>query len=113
MAWTNSPRNQGGIQGIRIPILSDLNKKLSRELGVLLEDAGITLRGLFIIDPEGVIQYEVVHALGIGRSVEETLRVLRALQHNKESGEVCPANWNKGKTAINPKKAQDYFSRAK
>ncbi len=80
---------------------------------MLKEDAGIALRGLFLIDPDGVVQWESVNALGIGRSVEEAVRVLTALQHNKQSGEVCPANWNKGQEAINPKKAADYFAKAK
>lgn len=91
--------------------MSDLTKNISRDYGVLLEQAGIALRGTFIIDPEGVIRNQVVQDLPIGRNIDDTLRVLAALQHNKASGEVCPANWAKGKDAINPAKAGEYFAK--
>jgi peroxiredoxin (alkyl hydroperoxide reductase subunit C) len=74
---------------LKYPLFSDLTKEVSRAYGVLKEDLGADLRGLFIIDPEGIIRYQVVHDLSIGRSVDETYRVLMALQ----SGEACPVNW--------------------
>ncbi len=74
------------------PMLSDITKRVSREYGVLLENEGVALRGLFIVDPEGVVRYELVHDLSIGRSVDETLRVLKALQ----TGELCPVDWRPG-----------------
>ena len=87
-AWVES----GQVGQVKIPLLSDLAKQIGADFGVLDEDKGINLRGLFIIDPEGVVQYSVVHPPAIGRSVDETLRVLDALQ----SGGACPANWKKG-----------------
>lgn len=95
-AWINTPRNQGGLGGCNFPLVADLNKDISRSYGVLLEDAGVALRGLFIINPEGNLAYQVVHDLNVGRSVEETLRVLKAFQFSAESGDVCPANWDTG-----------------
>lgn len=77
---------------IGYPMLADLTKQTARDYGVLLEDEGVSLRGLFIIDPEGVVKYELVHDLSVGRSVEETLRVLQALQ----TGELCPIGWEPG-----------------
>ncbi|MEK6558676.1 MAG: peroxiredoxin [Planctomycetota bacterium] len=81
---------------LNYPLLSDITKEVSRNYGVLLEDKGISLRGTFIIDPEGKVRYQLVHDLGIGRSVEEILRVLRALQ----TGELCPVEWKPGKKTL-------------
>ena len=81
---------------LNYPLLSDITKEVSRKYGVLLEDKGIALRGTFIIDPEGKLRYQLVHDLGIGRSVEEILRVLRALQ----TGELCPVEWKPGKKTL-------------
>jgi len=78
------------------PLLSDITKEVSRKYGVLLEDKGIALRGTFIIDPEGKIRYQLVHDLGVGRSVEEILRVLNALQ----TGDLCPVEWKPGKKTL-------------
>ncbi len=77
---------------VKYPVVSDIQKTIARDYGVLLEDKGIALRGTFIIDPHGVLQYQVVAALGLGRSTDETLRVLQALK----TGELCPANWKPG-----------------
>lgn len=112
LAWINTPRREGGLGELSYPLLSDLNKQIARDYGVLLEGPGLALRGTFIINPEGVIQYQVVHDLGIGRNVDETLRVLEALQTVAKTGEVCPANWNSGGKRIvpNPTKAKEYFS---
>ena len=81
---------------LNYPLLSDITKEVSRKYGVLLEDKGFALRGTFIIDPEGKLRYQLVHDLGIGRSVEEILRVLRALQ----TGELCPVEWKPGKKSL-------------
>lgn len=81
---------------IKFPLLSDITKEVSRDYGVLIEEKGIALRGTFIIDPEGILKYQLVHDLGIGRSVEEILRVLKALQ----TGELCPAEWKPGKKTL-------------
>lgn len=91
-AWLQTPREQNGIAGVRFPIASDITKEVSRKYGVLIEEEGIALRGLFIIDPDGVLQYSVINSLSVGRSVAETLRVLQAIQ----TGELCPANWKPG-----------------
>ncbi|MBI2608600.1 MAG: peroxiredoxin [Deltaproteobacteria bacterium] len=110
LAWINTSRTQGGLGELKYPLLADLSKKIGADYGVLLP-SGIHLRGLYIINPEGVVQYQVVHDLGIGRSVNETLRVLEALQQVKKTGEVCPANWTQGgKTIVpNPEKSKNYF----
>ncbi|HHT9104555.1 MAG TPA: peroxiredoxin [Candidatus Wujingus californicus] len=81
---------------LNYPLLSDMTKDVSRKYGVLLEDKGISLRGTFIIDPEGKVKYQLVHDLGVGRSVEEILRVLKALQ----TGELCPVEWKPGKKTL-------------
>ncbi|MBI3019172.1 MAG: peroxiredoxin [Deltaproteobacteria bacterium] len=112
LAWVNTPRKEGGLGELRYPLLSDLSKNIARDYGVLL-DAGIALRGLFIINPEGMVQYTVVHDLGVGRNVDETLRVLAAFQQVKKTGEVCPVNWTPGKETMKPSPAasRQYFSK--
>ena len=97
-AWIKTPRDKNGLGELKFPLASDLTKDVSRKYGVLLEDKGIALRGLFIIDPKGILQYSVVHNLGVGRSVDETLRVLQAFQ----TGELCPANWKPGTATLKP-----------
>ena len=111
LAWTNVPRNKGGLGKINYPLLADLTKNISRDYGVLLEDKGIALRGTFIIDPEGIVKNAVIQDLSIGRNIDETLRVLQANQHSSGTGEVCPANWGKEKEAINPAKAGEWFEK--
>lgn len=91
LAWIN-----GELGKLRFPLLSDITKNMSRDYGVLLENAGIALRGAFIIDPDGILKWQVVHDLGVGRSIEEVLRVLSALQ----TGENCPINWKKGQKTL-------------
>jgi peroxiredoxin (alkyl hydroperoxide reductase subunit C) len=95
-AWINTPRDKGGVADLAYPLGADSTKTVSRDYGVLLEDKGIALRGLFVIDPEGVLRYKVVHDLNIGRSVEETLRVIQALQ----TGGLCQAEWKPGQKTI-------------
>jgi alkyl hydroperoxide reductase subunit AhpC len=91
-AWINAHRNDGGLGKINFPLAADLTHTVSRDYGVLIEEEGIALRGLFIINPEGELKYQVVNHNDVGRSVEETLRVLQALQ----SGGLCPMNWKPG-----------------
>ncbi|SRR5581483_8234418 len=96
LAWMNTPREDNGIAGLQYPLASDITKQVARDYGVLVEDQGIALRGLFIIDPNGVLQYSVVNNLNIGRSTDETLRVLQALQ----TGGLCPSDWKPGKSLL-------------
>ncbi|NBD26652.1 peroxiredoxin [Paenibacillus glycinis] len=91
-AWINTPVNDNGLGTLNFPLAADITKNVARDYGVLIEEEGIALRGLFIIDPEGEIKYQVVNHNDVGRSVEETLRVLQALQ----SGGLCPINWKPG-----------------
>ncbi|MBU4271417.1 MAG: peroxiredoxin [Planctomycetes bacterium] len=102
LAWRNTPRKQGGIGPIRYPLVSDLTKQISRDFGVLLEDGGVALRGLFLIDKQGIVRHSLINDLPIGRSVDEALRVLDALRFHEEHGDVCPANWHEGEEAIKP-----------
>ena len=101
LAWTQTPRNKGGIGPTEYPLIADLNKQISRDYDVLL-DGGIALRGLFLVDKEGVVRHQVVNDLPLGRSVDEALRMVKALQHFEQNGEVCPANWQEGARSINP-----------
>ncbi|KAK3894583.1 hypothetical protein Pcinc_001657 [Petrolisthes cinctipes] len=102
LAWNNMPRKQGGLGGLQYPLLADFNKSVSRDYGVLLENEGIALRGLFLIDPEGVVKHMSINDLPVGRSVDETLRLLKAFQFVAEHGEVCPANWQPDSPTIKP-----------
>jgi peroxiredoxin (alkyl hydroperoxide reductase subunit C) len=95
-AWINTPRSENGLGKINYPLGADTNHVVSRAYDVLIEEKGVAKRGLFIIDPEGIIRYQVVTDLSIGRSVDETLRVLQALQ----SGARCPANWRPGQKHV-------------
>ncbi|MFG0287612.1 MAG: peroxiredoxin [Rhodopirellula sp. JB044] len=99
LAWTNTPRSEGGIGKTDYPLVSDLNKQISRDYDVLL-DGGVALRGLFLIDKEGVVRHQVVNDLPLGRSVDEALRMVQALQYFEANGEVCPANWKEGSRTI-------------
>ncbi|MGE4564478.1 MAG: peroxiredoxin [Victivallaceae bacterium] len=100
-AWRNMPRKEGGVGPLAYPMVADLAKSISRSYGVL-KDESIALRGLFLIDREGIIRHELVNDLPLGRSVEETLRMVEALQFFEANGEVCPANWHKGDEAVKP-----------
>ncbi|HSS97291.1 MAG TPA: peroxiredoxin [Terriglobales bacterium] len=95
-AWIKTPRDQNGVADLQYPLASDVGGKLSRAYNILVEEANIALRGLFIIDPEGVLKYAVVHDLNIGRSVDETLRVLQGLQ----TGGLCAADWKPGQETL-------------
>jgi len=102
LAWKNTPRDQGGIGNVQYPLVADLTKQIASDFGVLIEDAGVALRGTFLIDREGVIKHAVVNDLGLGRNIDEAIRMLDALQHLEQHGEVCPAGWNKGDDAMVP-----------
>ncbi len=99
-AWVQSELGE-----MKYPLAADISKEVSRKYGVLLEDAGIALRGVFIVGPEGNLRYQLVHDLGIGRNVDEILRVLQAIQYVDKAGgkEVCPVNWTPGGETLQPK----------
>ncbi len=101
-AWVSTPRAKGGIQGVTYPLVADLTKSIARSFGVLIEEKGIALRGLFLIDRQGVVRHQIVNDLGLGRSVDEALRMVHALCYHEEHGEVCPANWQLGEKAMEP-----------
>ncbi|WP_239254908.1 peroxiredoxin [Listeria ilorinensis] len=96
LVWTNMGLEEGGIGQLKFPLASDMNHQAARDYGVLIEEEGVALRGLFIINPEGEIQYEVVHHNNVGREVDEVLRVLQALQ----TGGLCPIDWQPGEQTI-------------
>ncbi|XOF32681.1 MAG: peroxiredoxin [Candidatus Electrothrix sp. YB6] len=100
-AWKNTPVDKGGIGNIQYPLVADLDKKISRQYGVLL-DMGVALRGTFLIDKEGVIRHAVINDLPLGRSIGETLRMVDALIFHEKHGDVCPANWKEGEDAMTP-----------
>ncbi|MGI6342718.1 MAG: peroxiredoxin [Bacteroidales bacterium] len=115
-AWLNTERNQGGIKGVTYPLVSDLAKTISENFDVLageweydeeedyvdFDGEPVAYRGLFLIDKQGVVRHQVVNDMPLGRSVDETLRMIDALQFFEEYGEVCPANWHKGEQAVKP-----------
>ena len=100
--WRSTPREKGGIGEIRYPLVSDLDKSISKAYGVLLDKPGVSLRGLFIIDRDGVLRHITINDLPIGRNVDEILRVIDAIQFHEKHGEVCPANWRKGEEGMRP-----------
>ena len=101
LAWRNTSRDEGGIGNIRYPLVADLSKQISRDYNVLTDET-VALRGLFLIDQQGVVRHQVVNDLPLGRSVDEALRMVQALQFFEEHGEVCPANWKEGARTIKP-----------
>ncbi len=115
-SWLNTPRNKGGIEGVKYPLVADHDKTVAMKYGVLggryifnqegqitgYEGDPVALRGLFLIDEEGVVQHQLINNLGLGRSVKEVLRLIDALTHLQKYGEVCPADWEEGKEALKP-----------
>jgi peroxiredoxin (alkyl hydroperoxide reductase subunit C) len=101
LAWTNTERKEGGIKGLAFPLVSDLNKTIAADYGVLL-GAGIALRGLFIINEKGILKHITVNDNSLGRNVEEVLRLVDAVEFAEKHGEVCPANWKPGQKAMKP-----------
>ncbi|KAF9484552.1 2-cysteine peroxiredoxin [Pholiota conissans] len=111
-AWATQTRKEGGLgPNLELPLIADRNMSISREYGVLLEEEGIALRGLFIIDPKGTLRQITVNDLPVGRSVDETLRLIKAFQFTDKYGEVCPANWHEGTKTIktDPVGKLEYF----
>lgn len=100
-AWRNTAIENGGIGEIDYPLIADVTKNIARDYGVLFDDS-VALRGLFLIDKEGVVRHSTINDLPLGRNVDEALRVIDALQFHEEHGEVCPANWKKGEDAMKP-----------
>jgi len=112
-AWAQQPRKQGGIgPDLKLPLIADRNMQISRDYDVLIEEEGIALRGLFIIDPKGIVRQITVNDLPVGRSVDETIRLLKAFQYTDKHGEVCPLGWTDGAKTIkpDPKGSMDYFA---
>ncbi|KAG7439300.1 peroxiredoxin [Guyanagaster necrorhizus] len=112
-AWANQPRKEGGLgPDLKLTLIADRNMSISRDYGVLLEEEGIALRGLFIIDPKGILRQITVNDLPVGRSVDETIRLIKAFQFTDKYGEVCPANWHEGDKTMkaDPKGSKEYFS---
>jgi len=112
LAWLQTDRDSGGVGDLNYPLVSDLTKSISSSYNVLNEE-GKSLRGLFIIDKNGIIQHELVNNLDVGRNVDETIRVLKAIQYvQNHPDEVCPANWQPGNPTIisNPNDSKEYFS---
>lgn len=112
-AWLNTPREEGGIEGVTYPLVADLDKTISYNFGVLggeyyqdeegslkFEGAPVAYRGLFLLDKEGIVRHELVNDMPLGRNVDEAIRMVDALQHFESKGEVCPADWEQGKEAI-------------
>jgi peroxiredoxin (alkyl hydroperoxide reductase subunit C) len=113
LAWIQTEKKQGGLGDIKYPLVSDLTKEISCAYNVLDSKTGIALRGLFIIDPDGIIQHITINNLSVGRSVNETLRTLKAIQHvQSHDNEVCPVDWQEGDKTMsaNPTQAKIYFA---
>jgi alkyl hydroperoxide reductase subunit AhpC len=116
LAWQKTPRAKGGLGDVRYPLVADITKRISEDYGVLLtegEDAGVALRGLFVIDRKGVLRHVTINDLPLGRNVDEVLRTIDALQYFEKHGEVCPANWQEGEATIkpDPDRSQEYFEK--
>jgi alkyl hydroperoxide reductase subunit AhpC len=112
LAWINTPRKEGGLGGLKYPLVSDITKKISESYDVLIPDAGVALRGLFLIDTNGIVRHQIVNDLPLGRNVDEALRLVKALQFVEEHGEVCPANWQEGKSGMkaDPQGSKTFFA---
>ncbi|PCH34623.1 peroxiredoxin [Wolfiporia cocos MD-104 SS10] len=115
LAWASKDRKEGGLgPDLKLPLLADKSMSIARDYGVLIEEEGVALRGLFLIDPKGILRQITINDLPVGRSVEETIRLVKAFQFTDEHGEVCPANWTEGGLTIkaDPKASLEYFSAA-
>ncbi|MDF3820238.1 peroxiredoxin [Leptospira sp. 96542] len=115
LAWKKTPKKEGGIGDIKYPLIADKTKEIAKSFGVLIEsgpDAGVALRGTFIIDPNGIIRQATVNDLPVGRNIEEAIRLIKAFQFVEKHGEVCPANWNEGQKTMkaDPTGSKEYFS---
>lgn len=99
--WLKVSKDEGGIKGVRYGLISDLGGRIAHDYGVL-SDEGIAYRALFLLDQKGVVRHQLINDLSLGRSVDEALRTVDALQHVEKHGEVCPANWKRGEKAMSP-----------
>lgn len=102
LAWLNTSKEKGGIEGVEYPLVSDIHKQIARNYQVLKEEEGIAYRGLFLIDKQGIVRHQLVNDLPLGRSVDEALRMIDALIFFENQGEVCPANWKIGAKGMKP-----------
>lgn len=102
LAWLNTSKEKGGIEGVEYPLVSDIHKEIARNYQVLKEEEGIAYRGLFLIDKQGIVRHQLVNDLPLGRSVDEALRMIDALIFFEKQGEVCPANWKIGAKGMKP-----------
>ncbi|KAI1789852.1 peroxiredoxin [Ganoderma leucocontextum] len=112
LAWATQPRKQGGLgPDLKLPLIADKSMSIARDYNVLIEEEGVALRGLFLIDPKGTLRQITVNDLPVGRSVDETIRLVKAFQFTDEHGEVCPANWTEGAKTMkaDPKGSLEYF----
>ncbi len=127
-AWLHTPRDKGGIEGVKYPLVADLDKTISMQYGVLggeyitgengelsFQGDPVAYRGLFLIDEDGIVQHQLINNLGLGRSVKEVLRLIDALTHLQKYGEVCPADWHEGEEALKPdfESVADYLAHKK
>ena len=112
LAWKKTSPDQGGIGPIRYPLVADLKKQIARDYGVLFDEE-VALRGLFLIDRDGVVRHSVINDLPLGRNVQEALRMLDALRFHEDKGDVCPANWSEGEAGMDasPDGVVDYLSK--
>ena len=113
LAWIQTDRKLGGLGDLAYPLVSDIKKEISSAYNVLEPEAGVALRGLFLIDKDGAVQHATVNNLSFGRSVDETLRVLQAVQLvQTHPDEVCPAGWTPGEKTMNPDpvKSKEFFA---
>jgi len=113
LAWLNTKQEDGGIQGVKYPVVSDINKSIARDYDVLIAADGVALRGAFLIDKAGVVRQQTINDLPLGRNIDEFLRLSEALQYHEEHGEVCPANWKKGEKTMKTTQAglKAYFKK--
>ncbi|MGB5948380.1 MAG: peroxiredoxin [Parvibaculum sp.] len=110
-AWRNTAPKDGGLGPVQFPMVADMTKQIARDYDVLIEDAGVALRGTFLIDREGIVRHQLVNDLPLGRNADEALRMVDALQFHEENGEVCPAGWQKGAEGMkaDPKGVAEYL----
>lgn len=116
LAWQKTSRDQGGLGGVRYPLVADVTKSIARNYGVLVEDgddAGVALRGTFVIDKKGVVRHSTINDLPLGRNIDEYTRLIDAIEFNEKHGEVCPANWQAGQDGMkaDPEGSKAYFQK--
>jgi alkyl hydroperoxide reductase subunit AhpC len=116
LAWQKTSRDKGGLGGVRYPLVADITKQIARDYGVLVEDggdAGVALRGTFVIDKKGNVRHATINDLPLGRNIDEYLRLIDAIEFNEKNGEVCPANWTPGADTMkaDPEGSKSYFSK--